>query len=67
MIRYITLSVQCESALTVLSPKVKSREFYLHDDVILSAKWLTLTEKNWGVKFVLVTSSFERLILFKQF
>ena len=46
--------------LTVLSPTVKSREFYLHDDVTFPAKWLTFVEKNLGVKFVLVTSSLER-------
>ena len=45
---------------SVLSPTVKSREFYLHDDVIFPAKRLTFMEKNRGVKFVLVTSSLER-------
>ena len=45
---------------TVISPTVKSREFYLRDDVTFPAKCLTFAEKNRRVKFVLAVSSLER-------
>ena len=41
---------------TVLSPTVKSREFYLHDDVTLFSKWPTFGKKNRVVKFLLAAS-----------
>ena len=40
-------------AYTVVTPTVKSREFYLHDDVTLFSKW---PKKNRGVQFLLAAS-----------
>ena len=45
---------------TVVTPTVKSREFYLQDDVTLFSKWPTFGKKNRGVKFLLAASFNER-------
>ena len=50
----------CPQVVSVLSPMVKSREFYLHDDVTLFSKWPTFGKKNRGVKFLLAASFNER-------
>ena len=47
-------------ACAVVTPTVKSREFYLHDDVTLFSKWPTFGKKNRGVKFLLAASFNER-------